>query len=97
MMNHGNSSVASFPSIKHWSRFIQSTKTVLIISIERAVKISSTASYNPSFPIIFSAVKLGFQTTEKKKSDGAMSGLYGGCGVSLNRETSDFSWVVLAV
>jgi hypothetical protein len=42
-------------------------------------------------------VKLGFQPTEKKKSDGAISGLYSGCGVRLNQETSNFSWVALAV
>jgi hypothetical protein len=47
--------------------------------------------------MIFSPFKLGFQQTEKKKSDGATSGLYGGCGVRLNRETSNFSWVTLAL
>jgi hypothetical protein len=49
------------------------------------------------FPIVFYPFKLGFQPTEKKKSDDAISGLYGGCGVRLNRETFNFSWVALAV
>jgi hypothetical protein len=40
---------------------------------------------------------LNFQPTKKKKSDGAIYGLYGGYGVYLNRETSNFSWVALAV
>jgi hypothetical protein len=42
------------------------------------------------------SVQAGFQPTEKK-SDGAISGIYGGCGVRLNREISNFSWVALAV
>jgi hypothetical protein len=46
---------------------------------------------------MFSPFKLGFQPIEKKKSDGAISGLSGGCGLHLNQETSNFSWVVLAV
>jgi hypothetical protein len=49
------------------------------------------------FLIRFSPFKLSFQSTEKKKSDGAISGIDGGCGVDLNRETSNFSWVALAV
>jgi hypothetical protein len=47
--------------------------------------------------MIFASFTLGFHPTKKKKSDTAISGLYGGCGVFLNRETSDFSWVALAV
>jgi hypothetical protein len=31
----------------------------------------------------------------KEKSDGAMSELYGGCGMRLNREISNFSWVAV--
>jgi hypothetical protein len=46
---------------------------------------------------MFSLFKLGFQPTAKKKSDGSISVRYGGCGVRLNRETSNFSWVALAV
>jgi hypothetical protein len=49
------------------------------------------------FPVIFSPFKLDFQPTEKKKSDGAISVLYDGCGMRLNRETFYFSWVSLAV
>jgi glutamate mutase epsilon subunit len=49
------------------------------------------------FLIIFSPFKLVFQPTEKKKSDDVIVGLYGGCGVRLNRETSSPSWVTLAV
>jgi hypothetical protein len=48
------------------------------------------------FLIIFSPFKLGFQPTEKKKSDGAISGRYDACGVRLNQETSNFSRVALA-
>jgi hypothetical protein len=47
--------------------------------------------------MILSPFKLDFQPTEKKKSDGAISGLYDGCGARLNRETSNYSWVALAV
>jgi hypothetical protein len=47
--------------------------------------------------MMFSPFKLGFQPTEKKESGGAISGLSGGCGVRLNRETSNFSWASLAV
>jgi hypothetical protein len=49
------------------------------------------------FPTIFSPFKPGFQPTEKKNSDGAISGLCGVCGVLLNRETSHFFWVTLAM
>jgi hypothetical protein len=44
---------------------------------------------------MFSLFKLGVQPTEKKKSDGAIYGLSGGCGVHLNRETFNFSWVAV--
>jgi hypothetical protein len=47
--------------------------------------------------MIFSPFKLGLQPIEKKKSDGAISGLYGDCGVRLNLETYNFSWVAPAV
>jgi hypothetical protein len=43
------------------------------------------------------AIMVGFQSTEEKKSDGVISGLYGGCGMRLNRETYNFSRVALAV
>jgi hypothetical protein len=46
---------------------------------------------------MFSPFKLGFQPTEKKKLDDAIFWLYGGCGVHLNREISNVSWVALAV
>jgi hypothetical protein len=42
---------------------------------------------------MFFLIKLGFQPTEKKKSNGVISGLHGGGGVRLKRETSHFSWV----
>jgi hypothetical protein len=48
------------------------------------------------FLIISSPFNLGFQPTEKKKSDGAISELCGGCGVHLNPEPFNFSWVALA-
>jgi hypothetical protein len=38
---------------------------------------------------MFSPFKVGFRPTEKEKSDGAISGIYGGCSVRLNRETSN--------
>jgi hypothetical protein len=46
---------------------------------------------------MFFPFKLGLQPTEKKESGDAISELYSGCGVRLNRETSNFSWVALAV
>jgi hypothetical protein len=48
------------PSIKRCSRFIQSTKTVSIISTEKPVKISSTTSYILS-------VQAGFSVNRKEK------------------------------
>jgi hypothetical protein len=43
------------------------------------------------------SVQAGVSANRKEKLDGAISGLHGGCGVRLNRETSNFSWVALAV
>jgi hypothetical protein len=42
------------------------------------------------------SVQAGF-AANRKKSDGVISWLYGGCGGRLNRETSNFSWVALAM
>jgi hypothetical protein len=42
--------MSTFPSITDWNRFIQLTKTVSIISIERPVKISSMTSYDSPSP-----------------------------------------------
>jgi hypothetical protein len=56
-------------------------KTVSIISIKRPVKISSTTSHN-SFPHDILSVQAGF-SDNRKKSDGAISGQCGGCGVRL--------------
>jgi hypothetical protein len=63
--------------------------------IERPVKISSTTSYNSSSPLYSLCSSWVF--SQPKTSDGAIFGLYGGCGVRSNRETSNFSWVALAL
>jgi hypothetical protein len=43
------------------------------------------------------SIQAGFSANRKEMSEGAISGVDGDCGVRLNRETSNFSWVALAV
>jgi hypothetical protein len=68
----------------------------------RSFRLRDLSKFHPLLHIIhlphyIISGQAGFSANRKEKSDDAISGLCGGCGVGLNRETPNFSWVALAV